>query len=46
MPGLRKELSELVRQNVLAYNPVTAEYMIQGRSMEHGLHMFVEMMDE
>lgn len=45
-PELRKELSELVRQNFLAYNPVTAEYTIQGRSMEHGLHMFVEIMDE
>jgi len=43
---LRKELSELVRQNFLAYNPVTAEYTVQGRSMEHGLRMFVEMMDE
>ncbi|MEA3477167.1 MAG: ATP-binding protein [Bacteroidota bacterium] len=45
-PDLRKELSELVRQNFLAYNPVTAEYTVQGRSMEHGLRMFVEMMDE
>ncbi len=45
-PDLRKELSELVRQNFLAYNPVTAEYTIQGRSMEHGLRMFVEMMSE
>ena len=43
---LRKELSELVRQNFLAYNPVTAEYTVQGKSMEHGLRMFVEMMDE
>jgi len=45
-PELRKELSELVRQNFLAYNPVTAEYTIQGRSMEHGLRMFIEMMDD
>jgi len=45
-PDLRKELTELVRQNFLAYSPVTAEYTIQGRSMEHGLRMFVEMMDE
>lgn len=44
-PALRKELSELVRQNFLAYNPVTAEYTVQGYSMEHGLRMFVEMMD-
>ena len=44
-PELRKELTELVRQNFLAYSPVTAEYTIQGRSMEHGLHMFIVMMD-
>jgi hypothetical protein len=45
-PELRKELSELVRQNFLAYSPVTAEYTIQGRSMEHGLRMFIEMIDD
>jgi len=45
-PELRKELSELVRQNFLAYSPVTAEYTIQGRSMEHGLHMFIMMIDD
>ena len=45
-PELRKELSELVRHNFLAYSPVTAEYTIQGRSMEHGLHMFIVMIDE
>ena len=44
-PELRKELSELVRQNFLAYSPVTAEYTIQGRSMEHGLRMFIVMID-
>jgi len=44
-PELRKELSELVRQNFLAYSPVTAEYTLQGRSMEHGLSMFTEMMN-
>ena len=43
---LRKELSELVKQNFLAYSPVTAEYTIQGRSMEHGLRMFIVMMDD
>ncbi len=40
--SLRLELSELVRQNILAYNPVTAIYSLQGKSMEHGLRMFVE----
>ena len=45
-PELRKELSVLVRQNFLAYSPVTAEYSIQGRSMEHGLRMFIVMVDE
>lgn len=44
-PELRKELAELVRQNFLAYSPVTAEYSLQGRSMEHGLSMFIEMMN-
>ncbi|MEA3477171.1 MAG: hypothetical protein U9R60_03260 [Bacteroidota bacterium] len=42
--SLRRELAELVRQNFLAYNPVTAIYSLQGKSMEHGLRMFVEKM--
>ena len=42
--SLRQELAELVRQNFLAYNPVTAIYSLQGKSMEHGLRMFVEKM--
>ena len=41
---LRDELNNLVRQNFLAYNPVMAEYTIQGRTMELGLTMYVEMM--
>jgi len=41
--GLRNELGNLVRQNFLAYNPVTAEFSLQGRSMEIGLAMFIEM---
>ncbi len=44
--GLRQELSELVRQNFLAYNPVTAIFSLQGKSMEHGLRMFVEKMQK
>lgn len=43
-PGsLREELANLVRQNFLAYNPVTAEFCVQGRSMLIGLRMYVEM---
>jgi len=42
-PLLRNELGELVRQNFLSYNPVTAEYKLQGKSMELGLRMFVKM---
>jgi len=44
--GLRQELNELVRHNILAYNPVTAVYSLQGKSMEHGLRMFVEKMQK
>jgi len=40
--GLRDELANLVQQNFLAYNPVLAEYTIQGNSMMIGLRMFVE----
>lgn len=40
---LRAELGELVRQNFLAYNPVIAEYKLQGKCMEIGLNMFVKM---
>ncbi len=40
--NLRNELTELVRQNFLAYNPVTAIFSIQGRSLEIGLNMFAE----
>jgi len=42
--GLRNELGNLVRQNFLAYNPVTAEFSLQGRSMEIGLAAFVDLM--
>ena len=45
-PLLRNELGELVRQNFLSYNPVTAEYKLQGKSMELGLRMFVKMINE
>ncbi|HBG05101.1 MAG TPA: hypothetical protein DDY22_06000 [Geobacter sp.] len=41
--ALHDELGNLVSQNFIAYNPVTAEYAVQGRSMEIGLTMFAEM---
>lgn len=41
---LHDAIGDLVAQNFLAYNPVTAEYTVQGKSMEIGLRMFVEMM--
>ena len=40
---LSGELNELVRRNFLAYDPVTAEYTVQGKSMEIGLAMYVEL---
>ncbi|MBN1970995.1 MAG: AAA family ATPase [Candidatus Delongbacteria bacterium] len=40
---LKSALIELVRQNFISYNPVTAEYKLQGKSMEIGLKMYVEM---
>ena len=45
IPTLRNELANLVRQNFLAYNPVTAEFSLQGRSMEIGLKKFIESLD-
>lgn len=44
--ALREELGNLVRQNFLDYNPVTAEFSLQGRTMEHGLAGFVTLMDQ
>ena len=41
---LRKELNELVSQNYISYDPVTGEYEVQGRSMEIGLAMYVDML--
>jgi len=41
--ALRDELGMLVGQNFISYNPVTAEYALQGRSMEIGLAMYVDM---
>ena len=40
---LREELNELVRRSYLAYDPVTGEYELQGKSMEIGLDMYAKM---
>ena len=40
---LVNELNVLVRQNFLSYAPPRAEYALQGRSMEHGLLAYAEM---
>jgi len=40
---LREELRGLVSNNFIAYDPVTAQYSTQGKSMEHGLRMYNEM---
>lgn len=42
---LQNELNHLVRNNFLYYNPVTAEYKLQGKSMEIGLEMFLREVD-
>ena len=42
---IRNELIELVRQNFISYNPTTAEYKVQGKSLEIGLNMFIEMQE-
>ncbi len=39
---IRNNLAELVRYNVLAYNPVTAVFTLQGKSLEIGLDMYVD----
>ena len=41
--SLRGELRRLVSNNFIAYDPVTAQYSMQGKSMEHGLRMYNEM---
>jgi len=39
---LADELNHLVQINILAFNPTTAMYTIQGRSMFYGLQKYVE----
>ncbi len=39
---LQEALNDLVRRNFLYYNPTTAQYKLQGRSMEIGLKMYVK----
>jgi len=43
---LKKVLMDLVRHNFISYDPTTAEYKVQGRSMEIGLNMFVQLCEE
>lgn len=38
---LLEELNYLVRNNYLYYNPILAEYKLQGKSMEIGLNRFI-----
>jgi len=40
---LKGELKELIKQNFISYDPTTAEYKIQGSSMEIGLKMYAKM---
>ncbi len=44
--SLKEEVINLIRNNFLALDPVKAIYTLQGRSMENGLQMFVEMIGE
>ena len=39
---LKDELNQLVQMNILSYNPVSAEYQLQGHSMYYGLKLYVE----
>ena len=40
--SIRQELLALVTNNFIAFDPTTARYSIQGKSMEHGLEMYVK----
>jgi AAA+ ATPase superfamily predicted ATPase len=40
--SLQSELHSLVRNNYLYYNPTSAEYRMQGRSMEIGLERYMQ----
>jgi hypothetical protein len=40
--ALLEELNHLVRNNYLCYNPILAEYKLQGKSMEIGLNRFLQ----
>jgi|APSaa5957512622_1039677.scaffolds.fasta_scaffold337079_1 hypothetical protein len=41
--SLRNELAYLVSKNFIAFDPVSGEYKMQGKSMEKGLKRFVDM---
>jgi uncharacterized protein len=40
--SIREELHTLVTNNFIAFDPTTAKYSMQGKSMEHGLEMYVK----
>jgi len=41
-PSLSDELNNLVRLNILSFNPITSFYKLQGQSMFYGLKNFIE----
>ncbi|MBF0232855.1 MAG: hypothetical protein HQK65_07435 [Desulfamplus sp.] len=43
--ALRKELDELVKNNFLYYNPTSAKFKLQGKSIEIGLMLFLREVD-
>jgi len=39
---LKDILCELVRENIISYNPTLAKYSLQGKIMEHGLNKYLK----
>ena len=39
--SIREELNALVTNNFIAFDPATAKYSMQGKSMEHGLEIYI-----
>ena len=44
--SLDDELNNLVRMNILAFNPTTAMYMLQGNSMYYGLQQYLRRIEK
>jgi hypothetical protein len=42
MNTLNNELCQLIRDNILAFSPITAMYQLQGHGMYHGLERYVD----